>query len=255
MGEAGLRALAGGKAASSSSSPSPASEPRAEDSGWGRVRELFRRDDHNRYPEETYNIMKATFTGGIVGLFYGGIPGFVYAKKRYIEQSEGEVFHNRLDAVQSAHRAGVRGFVRYGWRWSWRIAAFVAIFNTVSTGLTAYRDKIALSHFALAGACTGGLFRLNLGLRGLLGGSILGALLGVPAGGLLMAAQNLTGESLLEKRKQKQRELYEQKLAEWETSLKFTDNISGEMDIAFQEGSGDESTGKMQGLQNFPPKS
>ncbi|XP_003219143.2 complex I assembly factor TIMMDC1, mitochondrial [Anolis carolinensis] len=255
MAEAGLRALAGGKAAASSSAPSPASEPRAEDSGWGRLRELFRRDEYNRYPEETLNIIKATISGGIVGLIYGGIPGFIYAKKRYIEQSEGEVYHNRLDAVQSAHRAGTRGFIRYGWRWSWRVAAFVAIFNTVSTGLTAYRDKISLSHFAIAGACTGGLFRLNLGLRGLLGGSILGALLGVPAGGLLMAAQNLAGESLHEKRKRKQRELYEQKLAEWETSLKITENISGDTNIAFQEGSGELNAGKMQELQIFHPKS
>lgn len=45
------------------------------------------------------NIIKASFSGGIVGMIYGGIPGFIYAKKRYIEQSQGEIYHNRLDAV------------------------------------------------------------------------------------------------------------------------------------------------------------
>ncbi|XP_042316114.1 complex I assembly factor TIMMDC1, mitochondrial [Sceloporus undulatus] len=239
-------------AASPALGPWLAERPEPPDSGWGRLSELFRRDELNRYPEETVNIVKASFSGGIVGLIYGGIPGFIYAKKRYIEQSEGEIYHNRLDAVQSAHRAAIRGFIRYGWRWSWRVAAFVAIFNTVSTGLSAYRDKNALSHFAIAGVCTGGLFRMHLGLRGLVGGSIFGALLGIPAGGLLMAMQNLAGETLLERKKRKQKELYEQKLAEWGTSLKITESISEERVEAFQEGAEENSAIKMQGLQNFP---
>ncbi|KAH0624921.1 hypothetical protein JD844_032850 [Phrynosoma platyrhinos] len=242
-------------AGSDAMAASPALGPWMEppDSGWERLKELFRRDELNQYPEETVNIVKASFSGGIIGFIYGGIPGFIYAKKRYIEQSEGEIYHNRLDAVQSAHRAAIRGFIRYGWRWSWRVAAFVAIFNTVSTGLTAYRDKNALSNFAIAGVCTGGLFRMHLGLRGLVGGSIFGALLGIPAGGLLMAVQNLAGETVLERRKRKQRELYEQKLAEWRTSLKITEDISEETVDAFQEGAEEKSAGKMQGLQNFPP--
>ncbi|XP_061483977.1 complex I assembly factor TIMMDC1, mitochondrial [Rhineura floridana] len=210
--------------------------PQPSDSGWERLREVFRRDEQNQYSEEIVNIIKATFSGGIIGLVYGGVPGFIYAKKRYIEQSEGEIYHNRLDAAQSAHRAAARGFIRYGWRWSWRVAAFVAIFNTVSVGLSVYRDKNALSHFAIAGACTGGLFRMHLGLRGLAGGSIFGMLLGLPAGALLMSMQNLAGETLIERRKRERRELYEQKLAEWNTRLIITENISKETDDILQEG-------------------
>ncbi|XP_062982857.1 complex I assembly factor TIMMDC1, mitochondrial [Elgaria multicarinata webbii] len=238
------RGFADGSAASSSAldaeqpgsvKPRFVGRPQPTDSGWERLRALFLRDELNRYPEETLNIFKATFSGGMIGLFYGGIPGFRYAKKRYIEQSEAEIYHNRLDAVQSAHRAAIRGFVRYGWRWGWRIAAFVALFNTVSTGLSVYRDKFVISHFAIAGACTGGLFRMHLGLRGLTGGSIFGALLGVPAGGLLMAMQNLTGETMAEKRKREQREQYEQKLAEWQSRLSIIENVSEEVDGVPQE--------------------
>ncbi|KAJ6662737.1 hypothetical protein lerEdw1_011377 [Lerista edwardsae] len=236
--------LADGSAVSSPAlaADEPASKPwfvgtaQPPDSGWERLRELFRRDELNRYPEETMNIMKAAFSGGIIGLIYGGIPGFVYAKKRYIEQSKGEIYHNRLDAVQSAHRAAIRGFIRYGWRWGWRVAAFVGIFNTVSIGLSAYRDKNALSHFVVAGACTGGLFRMHLGLGGLAGGSIFGALLGVPAGGLLMALQNLAGETAIERRKRERRDLYEQKMTEWRTNLSITENISKQIDYALQDG-------------------
>lgn len=30
---------------------------------------------------------------------------------------------------RSAHNAAIRGFVRYGWRWSWRVGAFVTLFK------------------------------------------------------------------------------------------------------------------------------
>uniref|UniRef100_A0A8C0Z8R7 Complex I assembly factor TIMMDC1, mitochondrial n=1 Tax=Cyanistes caeruleus TaxID=156563 RepID=A0A8C0Z8R7_CYACU len=68
-------------------------------------------------------------------------------------QEEGAVTcaMSSLSPQQSAHRAGLRSFIRYGWRWSWRVAAFTMIFNMVSTGLSAYRNKTTISNFAAAG--------------------------------------------------------------------------------------------------------
>ncbi|NXE18824.1 TIDC1 factor, partial [Ardeotis kori] len=179
--------------------------------------------ERQRYPEETVNIVKSAFTGGLVGWLYGGLPAFQQARKAFIARSHGELFHNRADAVQSAHRAGLRSFIRYGWRWSWRVAAFVAIFNTVSTGLSVYRNKTTISNFASAGAFTGALFRMHLGLQGVAGGFVFGAAFGIPAGGLLMIMQKLAGETLQEKRNRERRELYEQKLADWQSRLSVTE--------------------------------
>nr|XP_048725258.1 complex I assembly factor TIMMDC1, mitochondrial isoform X3 [Caretta caretta] len=111
--------------------------------GWERLRELWHRDELQQYPEETLNIIKATFSGAVIGWAYGGLPAFHHAKTQYIERSQAEIFQNRLDAVQSAHRAAVRGFIRYGWRWSWRIATFVAIFNIPAGGLLLAVQKLA----------------------------------------------------------------------------------------------------------------
>ncbi|NXE14498.1 TIDC1 factor, partial [Lophotis ruficrista] len=179
--------------------------------------------ERQRYPEETVNIVKSAFTAGLVGWLYGGLPAFHQARKAFIATSHGELFHNRADAVQSAHRAGLRSFIRYGWRWSWRVAAFVAIFNTVSTSLSVYRNKTTISNFASAGAFTGALFRMHLGLQGLAGGFVFGAVFGIPAGGLLMIMQKLAGETLQEKRNRERRELYEQKLADWQSRLSVTE--------------------------------
>ncbi|XP_017586913.1 PREDICTED: complex I assembly factor TIMMDC1, mitochondrial [Corvus brachyrhynchos] len=128
-----------------------------------------------------------------------------------------------LSPQQSAHRAGLRSFIRYGWRWSWRVTAFTTIFNVVSTGLSVYRDKTTISNFAAAGAFTGSLFRMHLGLQGLAGGIVFGTAFGIPAGGLLMAMYGLAGETLQEKRSRERRELYEQRLAEWQSRLSVTE--------------------------------
>uniref|UniRef100_A0A8C5S580 Complex I assembly factor TIMMDC1, mitochondrial n=1 Tax=Laticauda laticaudata TaxID=8630 RepID=A0A8C5S580_LATLA len=111
-------------------------------SSWERIRELFR--DQKEYPEEPMHIVKAAFTGSLVGFVYGGIPGYLNAKKQYIEQCGGELYHNRLDAVQSMQRSAIRGFIRYGWRWSWRVAAFVTIFKSVYFLLPVGDDSVFL---------------------------------------------------------------------------------------------------------------
>ncbi|XP_068547936.1 complex I assembly factor TIMMDC1, mitochondrial isoform X1 [Anas acuta] len=184
------------------------------ETGWERLRDLWRRGDQQQYPEEAVNIIKSAFTGGLVGWAYGGVPAFQQARRAFIERSQGELFQNRADAVQSAHRAGLRSFIRYGWRWSWRVAAFVALFNSVSASLSAYRNKTTISNYATAGGFTGALFRMHLGLQGLASGFIFGTAFGIPAGGLIIFIQNLAGETLQEKRNRERREQYEQKLAE-----------------------------------------
>ncbi|XP_045443396.1 complex I assembly factor TIMMDC1, mitochondrial-like [Pipistrellus kuhlii] len=98
--------------------PSCVPEAQRLESGWDRLRELFAKDEWQRRSKELEDIYKAAITGCIIGWAYGGIPAFIHAKQRYIEQSQAEVYCNRFDAVQSAHRATTRGFIRYGWRWS-----------------------------------------------------------------------------------------------------------------------------------------
>ncbi|XP_055965097.1 complex I assembly factor TIMMDC1, mitochondrial [Sorex fumeus] len=222
------------------------------ESGWGRLRQLFAKDEQQRISKELENIYRAALSAGIIGWAYGGIPAFIHAKQRYIEQSQAEVYHNRFDAVQSAHRAATRGFIRYGWRWGWRTTVFVTIFNTVNTGLTVYRNKNALSHFVIAGAVTGSVFRINLGLRGLVAGGIIGGLLGTPVGGLLMALQKYYGETTQERKQKDQRALHELKLQEWKARLKFTELLPGEIESNLQKDKSKEDAEKIEALLNLP---
>ncbi|XP_077900293.1 complex I assembly factor TIMMDC1, mitochondrial [Ictidomys tridecemlineatus] len=232
--------------------PSLVQEPYYPESGWDRLRELFVRDEQQRISKELENIYRAAASAGIIGWAYGGIPAFVHAKQRYIEQSQAEIYHNRFDAVQCAHRAATRGFIRYGWRWSWRTAVFVTIFNSVNTGLTVYRNKNAMSHFVIAGAVTGGLFRMNLGIRGLVAGGIIGGLLGTPVGGLMMALQKYYGETVQERKQKDRKAFYELKQEEWKARLQLTELLPQEIENSLQKNQSEEDAKKIEVLLNLP---
>ncbi|XP_058478652.1 complex I assembly factor TIMMDC1, mitochondrial [Solea solea] len=249
---------------SSSTSPAPApishpstlpihiGTPEFPDTGWDRIKDLFDRDATNKYSEELTNVIKSGVVGALAGLCYGGLPAARHARQRYIQLSQAEVYTTRVDAVRSAHNAAIRGFVRYGWRWSWRVAAFVALFNSVSTGLSVYRDKYALSHYAAAGAVTAGLFRLNLGLTGMVAGTIIGAVLGIPTGALIISMQSLAGETVRERRRRERKELYELRLAEWTARLQLTDELIGDLKVGSQDEETKKDMERIQELLSLP---
>uniref|UniRef100_A0A3Q2QQ51 Complex I assembly factor TIMMDC1, mitochondrial n=1 Tax=Fundulus heteroclitus TaxID=8078 RepID=A0A3Q2QQ51_FUNHE len=231
---------------SSSTSAAPAAVPRPSalpknigkpefpDTGWERIKDLFDRDEKQKYPEELMNVINCGTLGAVTGFVYGGLPAARFARQRYIQLSQAEVYTSRVDAVRSAHNAAIRGFLRYGWRWSWRVSLIVTMVSSVSTGLSVYRDKDALSNYVAAGAVTAGLFRLNLGLRGLVAGSIIGAVLGIPMGAMVIGLQSLTGETAREKRRRERRELYEHKLEEWTARLQMTDELIDSLAVTAQ---------------------
>ncbi|KAM4888331.1 complex I assembly factor TIMMDC1, mitochondrial isoform 2-T2 [Thomomys bottae] len=208
--------------------------------------------ENQRISQELDSIYRAALAAGVIGWAYGGIPAFIHAKKRYIEKNQGEIYHNRLDAVQSAHQAAIRGFIRYGWRWSWRTALFVTMFNTVTSGLSVYQNKNFLNHFVIAGAVTGSLFRINLGMRGLVAGGIIGALFGLPVGSLLMALQSYVGETVQERKEDDVKAFRELKLKEWKDSLKITELLPEEIESGLQKNRAEEDVKKIDALLSLP---
>ncbi|KAG9473030.1 hypothetical protein GDO78_015316 [Eleutherodactylus coqui] len=193
--------------------------------------------DRGEFSQEAVFIAKSTLTAALIGLVYGGVPAARFSREQYVKHNQAELYRHRIEAVRSIHNAAIRGFLRYGFRWGWRVAAFVGIFNCVSAGLSAYRNKVVVTNFAAAGAVTGGLFRLNLGLRGLIGGSAIGALLGIPAGALISGLQTLAGEDVRQHKYKEHQQLQERRIEEWAKRVALTDVVVQEIQEASQESS------------------
>ncbi|XP_028995332.1 complex I assembly factor TIMMDC1, mitochondrial [Betta splendens] len=232
--------------------PSNLGKPEFPDAGWDRIKDLFEKNATQNYPEELTNVLKSGLVAALAGFIYGGLPGSRQARERYIQISQAEIYTSRVNAVRSAHNAAIRGFVRYGWRWSWRVAAFVTLFNSVSTGLSVYRDTYTLSHYSAAGAVTAALFRVNLGLRGVVAGTVIGAVLGIPVGALVIGLQSLAGETIRERRRRERRELYELRLAEWAARLQLTDELIGDLNVSSQTEVVNKDMQRIQELLSLP---
>lgn len=66
--------------------------------------------------------------------------------------------------------------------------------------MSVYRGKSSIWEYIAAGSSTGALFRMNLGLRGMVAGAIVGGGLGIFAGGASLGVMKLSGTSMEEVR-------------------------------------------------------
>ncbi|RXM97808.1 Complex I assembly factor TIMMDC1, mitochondrial [Acipenser ruthenus] len=190
------------------------------------------------YSEEVTNIVKSAVMAAAVGMMYGGLPAARAARERFIQQSQAEVFRHRVEAVRSAHNAAIRGFIR-----------------SMSTGLSVYRDKYVLSHYSAAGVavCVLKLSTYESWLLEFLTYfSVLTAPCSIPAGVLMMAMQKAAGETLRERKRREQREMYELKLAEWSARLHVTEGLIDEMDSKIEENSTESDLETIEELLNLP---
>lgn len=66
--------------------------------------------------------------------------------------------------------------------------------------MSVYRGKSSMWEYVAAGSTTGALFRMNLGLRGMVAGAVVGGALGIFAGGASLGVMKLSGTSMEEVR-------------------------------------------------------
>ncbi|XP_008577006.1 PREDICTED: complex I assembly factor TIMMDC1, mitochondrial-like [Galeopterus variegatus] len=99
---------------------------------------------------------------------------------------------------------------------------------------------------------TGSLFRINLGLRGLVAGGIIGALLGTPIGSLLMALQKYCGETVQERKQKDRKVLHELKMEEWKARLQITEIFPEEIESSLQKNQYEDDVKKIEALLDLP---
>ena len=114
------------------------------------------------------------------------------------------------------HAAALKGFVRYGSRWGWKLGLFAGIFTMGRTLSSVYRNKDDVFNYVVAGSVTGGVFKVRHGIKPVIGGAFLGFLLSLPVGLCVRALELATfGRSGIEQRKLERDRLRRQKKDLW----------------------------------------
>lgn len=174
------------------------------------------------------NASQAVFFGSITGFLIGGRMGARVSGNDHMISNQLTIYPSKMQAHREYHSAVVKGFVRNGSRWGWRLGLFAGIYSAFLTVLTEYRDKEDALNLVAAGAATGTAYKLFSGVRGIIVGTIFGTCFSIPIAlavqGIVLVLPSEIKENYvklrLERRKMKEEDKSQQDLTEADNLLK-----------------------------------
>ncbi|CAG2054370.1 unnamed protein product, partial [Timema podura] len=125
--------------------------------------------------------------------------GFYRTKNTYlnfIERNQATVFRDHLEAKKKLQDQVTINFAKGAFYWGWRIGLFTSTYVLITTSISVYRGKSSILEYLAAGCITGSCFKMNMGVKGMVVGGLLGSALGGLAGGFSLAIFKITGTSM-----------------------------------------------------------
>ncbi|XP_059612476.1 RPII140-upstream gene protein [Phlebotomus argentipes] len=193
-----------------------------DDTGMDRLRTMFSLDADEYISPELQSIKQAGLTGLFIGVLYGG---FIRSRKAYLdfmERNDATSFTSHWDAKKQLQNEVTTNFAKGAWRWGWRLGLFSTTYVGFITMFSVYRGKSTIFEYSLAGLTAGALYKMNLGLRGMMAGGFAGCLLGTVGGVVSLSILKVSGMSMEEVR-------YWQHKWKVDRDTKISKNIPGHM--------------------------
>ena len=123
---------------------------------------MWRLDEHGEPSPELRLVKTSTVLSGLMGVVWGGYLTSREERLRFIHENKHEMFKHPYEAQRGMVDRMTLGFGKGGFRLGWRMALLTFMFTSVSTSLTAIRNKInPLDHVA-AGAVMGSAWRISV---------------------------------------------------------------------------------------------
>jgi len=164
--------------------------------GWQEVKEIFTIDEYGKLSNGLNSILQTTFITGFFGACYGGFLQSREAYLNFIERNHGTKFTDQYDAKKKLQDFVTVNFAKGAVHWGWRLALFSGLYVTSVTVMSAYDGENKILHFVGSGLIAGGVYRMNMGLRGMIAGGTLGSLIGLLAGSVTLLILRLSGSTL-----------------------------------------------------------
>ncbi|XP_068152393.1 RPII140-upstream gene protein [Drosophila tropicalis] len=176
-----------------------ASKP-PEESGRERLRHMFTVDEFGSISSELNSIYQAGFLGFLIGAIYGGVTQSRAGYIDFMENNQATAFKSHFDAKKKMQDQFTVNFAKGGFKWGWRVGLFTTSYFGIITCISVYRGKSSIYEYLAAGSITGSLYKINLGLRGMAAGGIIGGFLGGVAGVTSLLIMKASGTSMEEVR-------------------------------------------------------
>jgi len=159
------------------------------ETGKDRFRLILKRDHQNRMSQELVCLGQVMYLTYFISFVTKFVPSWHEAKDQFIREHRGTVFKTRQQAVRLLQDTALVKSLLPAAKFAVKITTFSTSIMIISQGISAYRNKTTPMEYIGAAAITGGIFRLHMGIRGMIAGSVLAGLLGtvvaIPIAGLM----------------------------------------------------------------------
>ncbi|XP_055905640.1 RPII140-upstream gene protein [Eupeodes corollae] len=172
--------------------------PPSKETGLDRIKEMFKVDEFGSISPELNAVYQAGFVGFLFGGIYGGFINSRTAYEDFMNNNQASAFKSHLDAKRKLQNEFTVSFAKGAFKWGWRVSLFTTSYFGIITLISVYREKSSIYEYLAAGGITGGLYKMNMGLKGMTAGGIIGAAFGGIAGLASLGVLKLSGTSMEE---------------------------------------------------------
>ncbi|XP_076300100.1 RPII140-upstream gene protein [Lasioglossum baleicum] len=151
--------------------------------GIDRLKNMFH-DSEGHITKEFQSIMSATTAGIIGGFCFGGISKTIDLPYNFRREHQATKWDSTFHAKRQLHNKFALEFIKGGMGLCWKLGAFCFLFQSTSIMLYVYRGKFELFNSTIAGAVAGSMFKMNMGLKGMIAGTVAGSMLGTVYGSI-----------------------------------------------------------------------
>ncbi|XP_074646754.1 complex I assembly factor TIMMDC1, mitochondrial-like [Tubulanus polymorphus] len=163
------------------------------ETGRDRVRDLFGKTDKGEYSTGLQLIMacgsQTALLAGCISSIFGSREG----ADNFARLHQATKFRTKFLGMRTYYNMVLYHSLKSGLRWSFKIGIFCTSFLMVSQTIAEYRNKTTPLEYGIAGAFTGSIVKLNMGLRGAFVAGLTGGVLGFGFGGIFWAAMYSAG--------------------------------------------------------------
>ncbi|XP_075970374.1 RPII140-upstream gene protein [Anticarsia gemmatalis] len=175
--------------------------PDVPQTGWERVKKMYSRNDYEEMSVELTTVIQSASCGAFIGAALGGFVSSRVAYLNFIENNQATIFKSTAQAKKQLQDYVTIAFAKGAYRWGWRLCFFTGLFSLTATTVSVYRGDTSLIEYMSAGALTGALYKIDMGLAATLVGAGLGTVLSAVAGLAILGILKVTGLSMDEIRK------------------------------------------------------
>jgi hypothetical protein len=162
---------------------------------WERVAAIFETDIYGDISPDLARIKDSTMMATVLGAVIGGLNKSREAGERFMRQNAHEKFETPQYAQKAMQDKVMLGFGSGAFRASWRLALFTFIYTAGTSMIAAYRGRHGILEHVGGAAAAGFLYKFKQGPKPAIAGLVVGAGLGLTAGGFTYYGAKMLGKS------------------------------------------------------------